>query len=728
MVEYAKAADNDILIKLTVSNRGPDAATIHVLPTIWFRNTWIWGCTHEGCWMKPKIKDRSPFEVETSHESLEPFVFQVEDQPEWLYTDNESNNVALWGPDAENSSKYTKDAFHRYVVNGEKGAVNPKPRGTKVAAHQRLEIPGGQTRVLKMRMFAPSKPTGIPQEHKAAFAAFDEMFAKRVQEADDFYNKVMPANLSREEKNTARQAFAGLLWGKQFYHYIVKDWLDGDPEQLKPPENRKKGRNSDWSHLFNRDIISMPDKWEYPWYASWDLAFHMVPFAEIDPYFAKDQLILFLREWYMHPNGMIPAYEWNFSDVNPPVHAWAAWKVYKMTGKKDKGFLMRVFQKLLLNFTWWVNRKDMSGNHIFSGGFLGLDNISIFDRSTTRDLEQADATSWMAFFCASMLKIAIELAQHFPAMEDIASKFFEHFVAIVDAMNTLGGTGLWDETDGFYYDQLKAGNDRVPLRIRSMVGLIPLCAVNVLKSKDIENLHGFKRRMEWFLTNRKDLGRHISWMQSGDSERPNYYLLAVPSEERLVRVLHYLFKEDEFLSPYGIRSMSKKYEKDPYTFKEADKVYTINYLPGESNIDLFGGNSNWRGPIWFPVNCLLIEALHKFARYYGHNLQVEYPTGSGVKMGLEECAQDIRRRMTKIFLPNNEDGARPCFGDNPHFQSDPHWKDLLLFHEYFHADSGKGLGAEHQTGWTGLIAYHLLHLTKKGRSQSNVDENATNEK
>jgi len=719
--EYAKATDNDVFIKITVVNRGLDTTLLHLIPTLWYRNTWVWGCTHEGCWMKPRMKPISEFAIETSHESLGKFEFHVEKIPdEWLWTDNETNNKKLWGCD--NHSNYTKDAFHEYIIHGNKEAINPRQRGTKVGFYYKLTLKPGEAQSLRFRLVSQTDNVLYPRD-PTAFEHFDDIFNLRIKEANDFYRKIIPATLTAEERNVCRQAFAGLLWSKQFYHYIVKAWLEGDPDQPKPPPSRYLGRNVDWMHLFNRDVISMPDKWEYPWYASWDLAFHMVPLCMIDPPFAKDQLVLFLREWYMHPNGMIPAYEFNLSDVNPPVHAWATWKVYKLTGKNDLLFLMRVFQKLLLNFTWWVNRKDSEGKHIFSGGFLGLDNISIFDRSTTKNLEQADATSWMAFFCACMLKISIELAHYYPAMEDIASKFFEHFVAIVDAMNTLGGTGLWDEQDGFYYDQLKVGSERIPLRIRSMVGLIPLLAVNVIKTEDIDKLSGFKRRMDWFLQNRTDLSRHISWMNKSDSKmgEASHYLLAVPSKERLIRVLHYLFKEDEFLSPYGIRSLSKYYEKNPYIFQDGDRVYEVRYLPGESNIDLFGGNSNWRGPIWFPVNCLLIESLQRFYRYYGETLQIEYPTGSGIKMSLNKIAKDLKRRLASLFLPSPLTGFRPCHGDNKHFGTDPHWKNLLLFHEYFHADTGKGLGAEHQTGWTGLIAAVLVTLGRGRKRQHTKD-------
>jgi hypothetical protein len=490
----------------------------------------------------------------------------------------------------------------------------------------------------------------------------------------------------------------------------VPHWLEGDPAQPRPPETRKGGRNSDWRHLYNRDVISLPDKWEYPWYAAWDLAFHTIPFAAIDPCFAKDQLILLLREWYMHPNGQIPAYEFNFSHVNPPVHAWAAWRVYKMTGPRggrDRLFLERVFQKLLLNFTWWVNRKDVHGDHVFAGGFLGLDNIGVFDRAqplpTGGHLEQADGTAWMAFFCATMLSMALELAADDPAYEDVASKFFEHFIAIADAINTLGGTGLWDEEDGFYYDHLHLGDRTIPLRVRSLVGLLPLIAVEVLEARVIDGLPGFKKRMTWFLDNRKDLTRVISCMRRLEADDSHgHRLLAIPSRDRLFRTLRYLLDEGEFLSPYGIRGLSRIHRERPYVFRVNGAEYRVAYVPGESDSGLFGGNSNWRGPIWFPVNYLLIEALERYHHFYGETLRVECPTGSGQLMNLGQVAREIGRRLVRIFLPDRE-GRRPCHGTNAQFARDPYWRDLLLFHEYFHGDTGRGLGASHQTGWTALV-------------------------
>ncbi len=495
----------------------------------------------------------------------------------------------------------------------------------------------------------------------------------------------------------------------------MRDWLEGDPTQPAPPGSRAEGRNHDWVHLFNRDVISMPDKWEYPWYAAWDLAFHTIPMAAVDPQLAKDQLVLFLREWYMHPAGQIPAYEFALSDVNPPVHAWAAWRVYKMTGGRgcrDRVFLSRVFQKLLLTFTWWVNRKDVRGNNLFAGGFLGLDNIGVFDRSrplpTGGFLEQADGTAWMAFFCATLLSMALELAQDNPATEDMASKFFEHFVAITDAMNSVGGTGLWDELDGFYYDQLRSGEASVPLRVRSIVGIIPLFAVEVLEEENLERLHGFNRRMNWFLQNRRDLLKHISYMEAGDHV---HRLLAIPNRERLRRVLEYVLDEEEFLSPYGVRSLSRVHRDKPYVFRFEGQEYRVEYDPGESRTAMFGGNSNWRGPVWFPVNYLLIEALERYHHFYGDTFLIECPTRSGRRMNLEQVARELASRLARIFLPDAA-GRRPCHGDDRRFATDPLWRDLVPFHEFFDGDTGRGLGASHQTGWTALVTRNIEDLAR----------------
>jgi hypothetical protein len=719
LVEYAKASPNDVLIRITATNRGPEAAVLHLLPTLWFRNTWSWGCGHEGCWPKPLICRAEDGTLRTRHATLGRFRLAAQPggdgtAPVCLFTENETNTARLFG--TEGASAYTKDAFHEYLVGGRTAAVNAIGQGTKAAAHYPLRIPAAGEVIIQLRLYAedeaPPQPFG---------PSFDHVFAARVREAEEFYAAHIPASLPDEEANVARQAYAGLLWTKQYYHYVIKEWLEGDPEQPAPPEARKEGRNHDWTHLHNRDVISMPDKWEYPWYAAWDLAFQMLPFARVDPAFAKEQLVLFLREWYMHPNGQLPAYEWALSDVNPPVHAWACWRVYKITGargSRDRLFLARVFQKLLINFTWWVNRKDIEGKHLFSGGFLGLDNIGVFDRSQPLPngsyREQADGTAWMAFYCATMLSMALELARENPAYEDVASKFFEHFVAIADAMNTLGGTGLWDEQDGFYYDRLHINGTVMPTRIRSMVGLIPLFAVEVLEDDVIERLPGFRKRMQWFLDNRQDLAQHISYMVAEDKSGHGHRLLAIPSRARLERVLRYLLDENEFLSPHGIRSLSRFHRDRPYVCWTGGQENRVAYVPGDSDSGMFGGNSNWRGPVWFPVNYLLIEALERYHHFYGDALRVECPTGSGRFLNLAEVACELAGRLKRLFLPDGQ-GRRPCHGSERRFADDPHWQDLLLFYEYFHGDNGRGLGASHQTGWTALVARLLEMPRNRGR-------------
>jgi glycogen debranching enzyme len=733
--EYAKAAPDDVLVRLTVANRGPEAATLHLLPTLWFRNSWSWGCDHEGCEVKPRIEidgstkvgDRTG--VVTQHASLGRYRMVADaatdgTTPTLLFTENETNAVRLYG--FGKATAYAKDAFHDYVVHGNEAAVNPAGHGTKAGWHYVMQVPAGGEVVVRMRLAGEQDAGGVVLREE-----FDEVFARRIREADEFYwDRINDHHtLTDAERQVARQAYAGLLFSKQFYHLVVKNWLDGDPEQPAPPEARKHGRNHDWPYLFNRDVISMPDKWEYPWYAAWDLAFHMLPMARVDGEFAKEQLLLFLREWYMHPNGQIPAYEFSFSDVNPPVHAWACWRVYKMTGRRgerDRSFLRRAFHKLLLNFTWWVNRKDPQGRNLFSGGFLGLDNIGVFDRSKPlpdgKQLEQADGTAWMAFYCSTMLSIALELASDDPSYEDIASKFFEHFVSITDAMNSLGGMGLWDEQDGFYYDVLSADGTTLPLRIRSIVGIIPLFAVEILEQDVIDRLPGFKKRLEWFLKHRKDLARHISYcdkgMHNGDEENPAarhvHRLLAIPSEDRLVRVLRYVLDEREFLSPYGVRALSQYHREHPYQVNMCGMESRVDYTPGESTSGMFGGNSNWRGPIWFPVNYLLVEALERYHHFYGDHLKVECPTGSGQMMNLKEVASELASRLTRLFLAD-ESGRRPCHGDERRYADDPHWRELVLFHEYFHGDTGRGLGANHQTGWTSLVV-NLLHGVAQGRN------------
>jgi hypothetical protein len=715
--EYAKRSPNDLLIRVTAANRGPEPAVLHLLPTLWFRNTWSWGCLHEGCWPKPRILRTPEGLLQTDHATLGRSYLAVAPAsdgtaPELLFTENETNNERLFR--VPNAHPYVKDAFHEYVIHGRTEAVNPNGTGTKAAAYYRLEIPAGGEATVCLRLYsadeAPAQPFG---------RGFAKVFTDRLREADEFFGSLIPHEPESDAYRVSRQAYAGLLWTKQFYEYVVADWLSGDPEQPPPPAGHKQGRNHDWTHLFNRDIISMPDKWEYPWYAAWDLAFHLVVFAGLDPDFAKQQLILFLREWYMHPNGQLPAYEFNLSDVNPPVHAWACWRVYKMTGpagQRDRLFLARTFQKLLINFTWWVNRKDIEGRHLFAGGFLGLDNIGVFDRSRPLSggerLEQADGTAWVAANCLTMLSMALELAREDPAYEDVASKFFEHFVAIADAMNGLGGTGLWDEQDGFYYDRLQVDGQCFPTRTRSMVGLIPLIAVQVLEDTDIDRLPGFRKRLQWFLDNRKDLAKHIAYMEPGTDGGHGHRLLAIPSRPRLERVLRYLLDENEFFSPFGIRSLSRYHQDHPYVARLGGQEQRVSYEPGESTTAMFGGNSNWRGPVWFPVNYLLVEALERYHHFYGDTLKVECPTGSGRLMNLLEVAREIATRLVRLFLADAT-GRRPCHGDDRRFADDPHWRDLVLFYEYFHGDNGRGLGASHQTGWTALVTRWLEDCRSK---------------
>jgi hypothetical protein len=707
--EYAKAGPGDILIRITVANRGPEAATVHLLPTLWYRNTWIWGCKHDGCWIKPHLAATGDSVVEGDHVNFGKHWFVAGPGPdqkaaELLFTENETNSKRLY--DLDNYTPYVKDAFHEYVVHGRADVVNPKKVGTKVAAYHRLAIGPGEEVVLRCRL--SNRPLTAA---RSLGREFDDGFAARMREAEEFHVAHAPAAMSKVEQNVVRQAYAGVLWTRQFYHYIVNDWLDGDPQQPPPPKGRENGRNAESRHVYSRDVISMPDKWEYPWFAAWDLAFHMILFAKIDPQFAKDQLVLFLREWYTHPSGQIPAYEFAFGDVNPPVHAWSCWRVYKMTGcrgQRDRVFLSRTFQKLVINFTWWVNRKDADGKNIFGGGFLGLDNIGVFDRSeplpTGGQLEQADGTAWMAFFCNTMLSMALELARDNPATEDMASKFFEHFVAIADAINTHGGMGLWNEEDGFYYDQLSLDGRTIPLKVRSLVGLLPLIAVEVLEDDVIDKLPGFRKRLEWFLSHRKDLGQSISYMDAaGGRDAHDHRLLAIPSRDRLERMLRYMLDENEFLSPFGIRSVSKYHERHPYSFRADGTEYRVDYVPGESTTGLFGGNSNWRGPVWFPINYLLIEALERYSHFYGNELRVECPTGSGHWMNLQQVADELRARLARIFLPDGN-GHRPCHGPEQRYATDPYWKDLVLFYEYFHGDTGRGCGASHQTGWTALAA------------------------
>jgi hypothetical protein len=713
-VEYAKAASEDILCRIEVVNRGPEKAELHLLPTIWFRNRWTWGYANPRPELRRGQSASVPGEAETGaavieleHDYYGRRLLYCEGAPELLFTENETNNQRLFG--GTNPSPYVKDGIDNYIVHGMKEAVNPAEEGTKAAAHYSLEVGAGESVRVCLRFTMADEPLS---GGRAFGESFDQAFALRVQEADEFYASVIPQHLSTDAQSVMRQSFGGMLWSKQYYHYVVEEWLKGDPSFPPPPAARWHGRNHDWRHLYNADVISMPDKWEYPWYAAWDLAFHCIPISLVDPDFAKDQLILMLREWYMHPNGQIPAYEWAFDDVNPPVHAWAAWRVYrieeKRKGKGDRNFLERIFHKLMLNFTWWVNRKDAEGNNIFEGGFLGLDNIGVFDRNTQLPggnfVEQSDGTSWMAMYTLNLLAIALELAREDQAYEDVASKFWEHFIFIAHAMNNIGrdNVDLWDEEDGFYYDVLHTPEGKhIPMRVHSVVGLIPLFAVETLEPEMLDRLPGFKRRMEWFIQNRPDLTGNVASMEMpGRKERR---LLSVVNPNRLRRVLKMMLDENEFLSPYGIRALSRFHLEHPYAIRIDGQEHRVDYEPAESATGLFGGNSNWRGPVWFPINYLIIESLQKFHHYLGDDFKVECPTGSGQMMTLWEVAADISRRLSSLFL-RDEDGRRPVHGANRKFQEDPHWRDLLLFYEYFHGDNGAGLGANHQTGWTGLVA------------------------
>ncbi|MBV9275167.1 MAG: glucosidase, partial [Verrucomicrobia bacterium] len=638
------------------------------------------------------IKLEVPGKIVADHESLGRMLFLYPSDAEALFTDNETNAERVFK--SPNGNRFVKDAFHDYVIYGAKAAVNPGSLGTKSAVLFQKTLGPQEAWQINLRLCSAETPVDREQT-----------FRDRIKEYQEFLD-CMHSSRDPNERAIAEQAAAGLLWSRQFYHYVVYDWLAGDPNEPKPPEERWQGRNKSWLHLYARDVISMPDCWEYPWFAVWDLAFHVVAFAKMDPYFAKSQLQLLLREWYMHPNGQLPAYEYEFSDVNPPVHAWAAWRVYKMSaarGERDVAFLESAFHKLLMNFTWWVNRKDTEGNNIFAGGFLGLDNIGVFDRSrplpTGGFLQQADGTAWMGIFCLTMLSIALELAQTNHVYEDMASKFFEHFVSISDSINSLGGAGLWDSDDGFYYDRLKLDGHSFPLKTRSLVGLMPLVAVEILDRENIDSLPGFKKRMQWFLDYRPDLQKLVTFGSDGNSDR---VMLALPARERLERMLRYLLSEAEFLSPFGIRSLSKIHQEHPYDYYLNGQDYRVAYAPGESDSHNFGGNSNWRGPIWFPTNFLIIEALQRYHHFFGQSLQVEFPTGSKERVTLDIVARELAHRLVSIFLPD-EKGARPCHGKDARYRDNPQWKDLILFYEYFHGDTGRGCGASHQTGWTGLV-------------------------
>lgn len=701
-VEYAKADVEDILVKITAVNRGPEEASLNLLPTIWFRNTWTW---NQNGTAKPSLRKINDAVIELDEPELGQRWLYCDGAPELLFTENDTNTERLFN--FTNGSHCFKDGINEYVVYGNQQAVNHDHAGTKATANYKLAIGPGETATICLRLTNSNF-----NENDQAFADFEKIFATRLQEADDFYQTVIPKHLSNDARLVMRQAFAGMLWSKQFYHYVVEPWLDGDPATPKPPAERTRGRNHEWKHLYNADVISMPDKWEYPWYAAWDLAFHCVPLALVDSEFAKEQLLLMLREWYMHPNGQLPAYEWAFGDVNPPVHAWATWRVYKIEKKRrgvgDTLFLKRVFQKLLLNFTWWVNRKDAEGMNIFQGGFLGLDNIGVFDRSaplpTGGHIAQSDGTSWMAMYALNLLAIALELAKEDPAYEDTASKFWEHFLYIARAMNNRGDDEirLWDEQDGFFYDVLHLPEGKpYPMKVRSMVGLIPLFAVETLEPELLERLPDFKRRMEWFIENRPDLTANVACMRTpGNAERR---LLSIVSRDQLRSVLRFMLDESEFLSPYGIRAISRYHKDNPYVLQVNGSEHRVDYEPAESSTGLFGGNSNWRGPIWFPVNYLLIESLQKFHHYLGEDFKVECPAGSGRMLTLWEVAGEISKRLSRIFL-QDANGQRPVFGAAEKFHADANWRDLIPFHEYFNGDNGSGVGASHQTGWTGLVA------------------------
>ena len=718
VVEYAKAGPDDILLRVTAHNRGPESAELHLLPQLWFRNTWSWRAGGD----RPQLR-AVPQGVAASHPTLGNWRLVLEDAPELLFTENDTNVTRLHGVPAD--GRYFKDAFHGRVVEGRPEAVNPSQTGTKAAAWYHRTVPAGGSTVFRARL--------APAEVESTLGDLDRIVELRRREADEFYAGLQHDQPDLDARMVQRQAFAGMIWSKQYFYYDVPEWLQGDPAQPAPPTGRAHGRNSDWKHLNNADIISMPDTWEYPWYAAWDLAFHCIPFALIDPEFAKHQLVLLTREWYMHPNGQLPAYEWAFGDVNPPVHAWAAWRVFQIDRKRrgdagDLAFLERVFHKLMLNFTWWVNRKDAQGRNVFQGGFLGLDNIGVFDRSaplpTGGYINQADGTAWMAMYSLNLMRIALELARHNRVYEDIATKFFEHFLHIAEAMTNIGddGVGLWNEEDQFYYDVLSTPDQRlVPLKVRSMVGLIPLFAVETIDQDLLQELPEFAARLRWFLDYRPDLARLVSrWQEPGMGERR---LLSLLRGHRVKRLLARMLDETEFLSDYGVRALSRHHERHPYVFEVMGMPLTVRYQPAESDSGLFGGNSNWRGPIWFPVNYLLIESLQKFHHYYSDDFRIECPTGSGKTMSLAEVADELTRRLSRIFLRDPE-GRRAVNGSHPKLQADPHFRDLLQFHEYFHGDSGRGVGAAHQTGWTGLIAKLLQPRCPPQHQQSAAGEPA----
>ena len=707
-VEYAKASVDDILVQISVANRGANTATIHLLPSLWFRNTWSWGTKDPKPVMEQGSSVGQVQKIKASHPKLGVYWLYSNLPNAVLFTENESNKERLFG--VPNDSPYVKDAFHEYLVDRRKESVNPNHKGTKAAFHHAMEVLGGKTAILKLRLSSHGDMTDPLGKD------FDAVFAERKKEADAFYQKITPFPLSEDMRNVQRQAFAGLLWNKQYYHYNVTKWLKGDPAGPLPPEERNRGRNSRWKNLDAADIFSMPDKWEYPWFAAWDLAFHAVTFALIDPEFAKQQMLLLMKEWYMHPNGQIPAYEWSFGDVNPPVHAWAAMRIYQIeanaTGRKDRAFLEKMFQKLLLNFTWWVNRKDAQGRNIFQGGFLGLDNISAFNRSMTPPtggtLCQTDGTGWMGMYALNLLQIALELAIDNPVYEDMATKFFEHFLAIADAMNNIDGknNGLWDEEKGFYYGMLiLPDGQRIQMTAETMLGVIPLYAVATSDASLTHPFPEYRKRFQWIIDNRPDLIENIMELKTLDVNKP--ILLSFASPDKLRRILEKVLDEDKLLSPYGIRSISKELGERPFVLELGGEQFILNYEPAESTTPLFGGNSNWRGPVWFPLNYLLIESLQKFDYFLGDAFKIEHPKGSGNRMSIWDVSSDLSLRLIKIFL-KDEKGRRPVYGGMEKFQTDPHWKDYILFHEYFHGDNGAGLGASCQTGWTGIVA-KMIH-------------------
>jgi hypothetical protein len=719
-MEYAKADHEDVLIKATIYNRGEKDAPITILPTIWFRNTWAWG--YEEYNYKPSMNGVANRQIEVVHRRHGKYNFYLENAEELLFCENETNYKKLYG--SPNATPYTKDGIGEYILTGGKSnTVNPNHIGTKAAGKYTMIIKGGESVTIRMRFVCHSI--------SEPFGGYDDLFAKRIREADEFYDDIQQDVTDPELKSIQRQAYAGMLWSKQFYYYNVCEWIKGDPSQPKPDQWRKWGRNSSWKHLYTANLISMPDKWEYPWFAAWDLAFHCIPLARLDADFAKRQLEILLREYYMHPNGQIPAYEWNFSDVNPPVHAWATWKVYEIDREQNNGvgdieFLEKVFHKLLLNFTWWVNQKDETGNNIFSGGFLGLDNIGVFDRSSPMPfggkLEQADATGWMAMYTLNMLRIAVEIALKQPVYQDMASKFFEHFLHIAGAMETMEGKGstinLWDEADQFYYDVIHIPqSDSILLKVRSIVGLIPLFAVEVLDPQMVDRLPAFKKRVEWVLANRPDLARLVSrWFESGKGENR---LLSILRGHRMKMILKRMLDEQEFLSDYGVRALSKFHKEHPYKFYINGEVLQVDYTPAEALTDTMGGNSNWRGPIWFPLNYLILDSLIKFHSYYGDDFEVEYPTNSGNLTTIDKIALGIAERLIAIFKKDSED-RRPVYGTCDRQQTDPNFKDQILFYEYFDGDNGRGCGASHQTGWTGLVA-ELILKTSRFKSRSSLD-------